>query len=292
MTTGSVTMPSARADTAFARAVPTTTLGGMPIAALDMTETAELMLSAAESRPRPNRPLFLTSVNGEVLSRVARDQAFARIMAQADLVSADGQSLVLASRCMGARALPERVATTDLFHIVAEGAIRRNLTFYLLGASEAENQRAVDNVRRMHPGLRIVGHSHGYLQGDALAERVRAIDALAPDILWLALGVPLEQRFVQEFAPLLPHVGIIKTSGGLFNFLSGSRTRAPNWMQRWSLEWLWRIKEEPSRLFWRYATTNPHAMFLMIARSRAVSGIRASLHRAIVSRISSFGRVP
>lgn len=273
-------------------AVQTTTLGGMPIAVLGMAETAELMLAVAAGRPRPNLPLFLTSANGEVLSRFARDRDFARIMAQADLVSADGQPMVVASRFIGTHALPERVATTDLFHSVAEGAIRRNLTFYLFGSSEAENRRAVENVRRRHPGIRIVGHSHGYLDGEALRDKVREIDALRPDILWLALGVPREQRFVYEFSPLLIHVGMIKTSGGLFNFLSGSRRRAPHWMQRWSLEWLWRIKEEPSRLFWRYVTTNPHAMFLMIAHTRPFLSARTGLYRAVIARIPSLGRVP
>ncbi|GEO99165.1 UDP-N-acetyl-D-mannosamine transferase [Methylobacterium haplocladii] len=263
------------------RDVPTTRLGGMPIAVLGMQESADLMLSAAESHPRPNLPLFLTSANGEVLSRYARNPDFARIVAQADLVHADGQPMVVASRFVGEHALPERVATTDLFHSVARGAVARNITFYLFGSSEEENRRAVENVRRQHPGLRIVGHSHGYLQGEALRRKVIEIDALAPDILWLALGVPREQLFVYEFGPLLTNVGLIKTSGGLFNFLSGSRTRAPGWMQRVGLEWLWRIKEEPTRLFWRYLTTNPHAMLLLLAESGAISQLRASLRRLL-----------
>ena len=84
----------------------------------------------------------------------------------------------------------------------------------------------------MYPDLRIVGRSHGYLKGDALRAKVDEINALAPDYLWVALGVPYEQAFVEEFTPRLSNVGVIKTSGGLFNFLSGSRARAPRWMQR------------------------------------------------------------
>ena len=77
------------------------------------------------------------------------------------------------------------------------------------------------------PDLRIVGHSHGYLRGDALRAKVDEINALAPDYLWVALGVPYEQAFVEEFTPRLSNVGVIKTSGGLFNFLSGSRAARP-----------------------------------------------------------------
>jgi hypothetical protein len=94
------------------------------------------------------------------------------------------------------------------------------------------------------------------------------INELAPDYLWVALGVPYEQAFVAEFTPRLTKVGIIKTSGGLFNFLSGSRQRAPRWMQDAGLEWVWRIWLEPRRLFWRYLTTNPRALYLLLNRSR------------------------
>ena len=97
---------------------------------------------------------------------------------------------------------------------------------------------------------------------------VDEINALAPDYLWVALGVPYEQAFVEEFTPRLTNVGVIKTSGGLFNFLSGSRVRAPLWMQRVGLEWAWRIWLEPRRLFWRYFTTNPRALLLLFSRSR------------------------
>ncbi|MGY4284610.1 exopolysaccharide biosynthesis WecB/TagA/CpsF family protein [Bradyrhizobium sp. LM2.7] len=118
---------------------------------------------------------------------------------------------------------------------------------------------------------RFVGHSHGYLRGDAMRAKVEEINALAPDYLWVALGVPSEQAFVEEFTPLLTNVGVIKTSGGLFNFLSGSRSRAPQWMQKIGLEWAWRTLLEPRRLFWRYLTTNPRALYLLFSRNRPIN---------------------
>jgi exopolysaccharide biosynthesis WecB/TagA/CpsF family protein len=164
--------------------------------------------------------------------------------------------------------LPERVATTDLFHVVARKAEVTGRSFYMFGASEEENEAAVRRVQNMYPRLKIVGHSHGYLRGEALRAKVEEINALAPDFLWVALGVPSEQAFVEEYTPLLTNVGVIKTSGGLFNFLSGSRSRAPRWMQRVGLEWVWRTWLEPRRLFWRYMTTNPRAIYLLFSRKR------------------------
>jgi len=245
-------------------------LGGLPIALLDRAATADLMIAAAQSRVWRDRPLIMTSANGEVISRCRNNAAIAGLFAEADLISADGQPLVTASRLLGGPALPERVATSDLFYDVAIRAERLGLSFYLFGASEEENRKACERVRTLFPRLTIVGRSHGYLDGTALERRVDEIDALAPDILWVALGVPREQQFCALFSRRLRRVPVVKTSGGLFNFLSGSRVRAPAWMQRTGLEWAFRLAQEPRRLFWRYAVTSPHAIYLL-ARSRSLA---------------------
>jgi exopolysaccharide biosynthesis WecB/TagA/CpsF family protein len=78
--------------------------------------------------------------------------------------------------------------------------------------------------------LNIVGRSHGFLKGKQLDAKLDEINALAPDILWLGLGVPLEQQFVRDYSSRLPNVKMIKTSGGLFDFLAGAKKRAPRWM--------------------------------------------------------------
>ena len=249
-------------------ALPFAQVGGLRMVALDRRGMAQLMIDLAERRRgQAGRPYVLGSANGEVLSRCANEPEVAALFAESDLLNADGQPLVWASRLFCRTPLPERVATTDLFHDVAKLAIARNVTFYLSGATDDENERAVARALALHPGLAVVGRSHGFLQGDALDRKIDEIDALRPDILWVALGVPREQEFCRRFAARMPHVGMIKTSGGLFNFLSGTRKRAPDWMQKASLEWLYRIKEEPRRLFWRYAVTNPHALLLLATRS-------------------------
>jgi len=257
--------PVGRAATAD---VPRITLGGLRLAVLDLEQTANFMIDMVFPQRRVPRPLYLTSANGEVLARCSTEPITDRLFRAADLINADGQPLVTVSRFKSPTPLPERVATTDLFHVVARKAQAAGLTFYMFGADEAENAAAVANVRKLYPDLKIVGHSHGYFRGEALRAKVDEINALAPDYLWVALGVPHEQAFIEEFTPALSNVGVIKTSGGLFNFLSGSRVRAPYWMQQAGLEWAWRIWLEPRRLFWRYLTTNPRALYLLLNRSR------------------------
>lgn len=247
--------------------IPTVTIGGLPISVIDRRAAAELMLQGAREHRRGQRPLFFTSANGEVIARAARNPEMGGLFAEADQILADGQPLVVASRHLCKHPLPERVATTDLFHDVAERAEITGETFYLFGATAEENEKAVATVRAAYPRLRIVGHSHGYLEGEALEAMVTEIDALAPDILWLGLGVPHEQRFFKRFADRLTHVGVVKTSGGLFNYLSGRNPRAPRWMQRMGLEWVWRMALEPRRLAWRYLTTNPQAIYVMLRHS-------------------------
>jgi N-acetylglucosaminyldiphosphoundecaprenol N-acetyl-beta-D-mannosaminyltransferase len=248
--------------------LPHALVGGMRMVALDRQQTAELMVQVAlERRGQGGRPYVMSSANGEVISRCANEPGVAAMFAEADVLNADGQPLVWASRLFCKTPLPERVATTDLFHDVAKIAVRQGITCYLYGATDDENAAAVARAEAMHPGLAVVGRSHGFHQGAALTAKIAEINGLQPDILWLALGVPREQEFCRTFADQLTGVGLIKTSGGLFNFLSGTRKRAPEWMQAYSLEWLYRIKEEPRRLFWRYAVTNPHALLLLARRS-------------------------
>ncbi len=248
--------------------VETTLVGGAQTARLDLHETARLMCDLARAPAREEGPYYLTSVNGEALARRAMDSDFAALIDCADLISADGQPLVAASRLLAKRPLPERVATTDLYPIVARMAQDAGVSFYLLGASEEVNRATFEATKRDYPRLDIRGRSHGYLQGAALDEKLDEINALAPDILWLAMGVPLEQQFVRDHARRLRNVKMIKTSGGLFDFVAGVKQRAPQWMQNIGLEWAFRLGLEPRRLFKRYLTTNPIAAFLLLTRTR------------------------
>jgi N-acetylglucosaminyldiphosphoundecaprenol N-acetyl-beta-D-mannosaminyltransferase len=253
-------------DAAYRRA-PSVTIGSLPIAAITRAEAAELILDAVHRHERGTRPLFFTSANGEVIARVNTDPEVAHLFGSADQIVADGQPMVIASRFVCHRALPERVATTDLFHDVAERAEQSGESFYLFGATPDENSKALAAIRQHYPRLAIAGASHGFLSGAALDAKLAEINALRPDILWLALGVPREQRFFAEHGHKLPEVGLIKTSGGLFNFLSGTNRRAPALLQRLGLEWAFRLLLEPRRLGWRYFSTNPVALFLILTRS-------------------------
>src|SRR5207245_3575108 len=155
--------------------VPRITVGGLRMAALDLEATADFMIEATDPRHRIGRPLHLTSANGDVLARCSTEPETERLFRGPDLINADVQPLVAASRLQSWFPLPERVATTDLFHVVARKAEAAGRTFYMLGASEEENAAAVTKVQNLYPNLKIVGYSHGYLRGDALRDKVEEL---------------------------------------------------------------------------------------------------------------------
>lgn len=251
---------------------PRVVVGGLPVAALDRRQTARLTIGAALSRRGLDRPcLFFTTINGQVVSLAASNARVRRLFEAADLVSADGMSVVLASRLGPGPVLPERVATTDAFHDAAELASQVGASFYLLGASEEVNRSAVERVRELYPRLNIVGHRSGYFEPREEADVVADINRAAPDVLWIGLGVPLQQEFVQRYLHRLTNVGVAKSCGGLFDFLAGKSPRAPLWLQKAGMEWAYRALQDPLRLGWRYLTTNPHAAYWLLRARRPIS---------------------
>jgi exopolysaccharide biosynthesis WecB/TagA/CpsF family protein len=249
--------------------VPVAMIGGLPIAVIGRAQSARLMIDIALTRGEAERatPIF-TSANGQVLSICADDAEIRKLFLAADLIHADGMPLVFASQLLCRTPLPERVATTDLFHDVAALAQTCGATFYLLGATRECIEAAVRGTRARYPSLEIVGHHDGYFGPEEEPQVVDAINAVRPDILWLGMGAPTEQRFALRNRERLRNVGLIKTSGGLFDFLSGQNRRAPSWMQAAGLEWAYRVFREPRRLGARYALTNPHAVYLLLTRTQ------------------------
>jgi N-acetylglucosaminyldiphosphoundecaprenol N-acetyl-beta-D-mannosaminyltransferase len=253
--------------------VPVATIGGLPIAVIDRARSAELMVDVALARrDTAQPPLIFTSANGQVLSMCARQSSIRDLFVEADLIHADGMSLVFASRLFHAMPLPERVTTTYLFHDVVRVAQKRDARFFLLGATESVVDEAVRRVRELYPDLNIVGHGSGYLRRQGDENRIiEEINAARPDILWLGLGVPTQQLFAVRHRSRLRNVGLIKTCGGLFDYLAGKNAYAPEWMRSAGLEWAYRMYLEPRRLSGRYLATNPHALFLLLTRTGPTS---------------------
>lgn len=243
-------------------------LGGIKTTVVSRNELASQMLADCRNSSPGARPKLVFSSNGQGVDLYNKDRRFQQLMDTADIVHADGMSVVYASRLFyKGRGLAERVATTDFFHDAARAAVDNGLRFYMLGATKERVGKAVARVREMYPELKISGYRDGYFSEDDLPSIAESIVASRADVVWVGVGRPLQESVSHWLAQRLTDVGWIKTCGGLFDFLSGESSRAPSWMQQYGLEWLFRMMKEPRRLGTRYITTNIRATYYLLTRS-------------------------
>jgi len=242
-------------------------VGGIKTACVTRAQLANVMVNDCfRARRNAGTPKLVFAANGHAIALVATDAKFRATFQAADIVHADGQPVVLASRLFAHAAVPERSATTDFIHDAAKTAAAQGLTVFLLGASESVNALCSDMLRFTYPDLKIAGRRDGYFGREDEAAICEEINRSGADIVFVGLGVPLEYDFCVRNKHRL-RAGWVVTCGGCYNFVTGDYKRAPAWMQKYSLEWLYRLAREPKRLFWRYAVTNPLALFLMLTRT-------------------------
>jgi N-acetylglucosaminyldiphosphoundecaprenol N-acetyl-beta-D-mannosaminyltransferase len=183
-----------------------------------------------------------------------RDPDLRAAVAGCDLVLADGQSVVWASRLLRTP-LPERVAGIDLFLRLLAEAEQRGLTVYLLGARPDVLRRTVAELKRRFPRLRIVGSRDGYYAEAEAPAVADAIAASGADLLFLGMTSPRKERFVADYGRRTG-ASVVHGVGGSFDVVAGVVRRAPVAWQRAGCEWLYRALQEPRRLGGRYLTTN------------------------------------
>ena len=247
-------------------------VGGIDTVCLSRDALTRSMLHDCLDARAGRQPKLVFASNGHVIATVAQSQNFRAVFQQADLVHADGQAMVFASR-LTRHPIPERSATTDFIHDASRVAAQHGLRFFLLGATDETNAEAARRLRDMYPGLQIVGRHHGYFSRAEEADICDEINLTQPDVIWVGLSLPLEYEFSVRNKHRL-RAGWLVTCGGCYNFITGAHKRAPLWMQRAGLEWLFRVLLEPKRLLWRYAVTNPLAVFLLLTRTSSVQTAR------------------
>jgi N-acetylglucosaminyldiphosphoundecaprenol N-acetyl-beta-D-mannosaminyltransferase len=242
-------------------------IGGLNTACVSRHQLGHLMVGdclAARGGHRAPRLVFAS--NGHAIALAAMNREFRAQFGQADLIHADGEPVVVASKLLTGTPVPERSATTDFLFDAARAAEASGLKFFLLGSTDEINASAARNLNKAYPGIAIAGRRNGYFSREEEDAICGAINASGADVLWVGLGVPLEYEFCLRNKARLK-VGWIVTCGGCFNFAAGDYLRAPAWMQKNGLEWLFRLLKEPRRLFWRYLVTNPVAIAMLLFKT-------------------------
>lgn len=231
--------------------------------AIDCLSRDDLVQLAKADCDTDCRARLVFDVNGHALSLAKTDPSYRDAVSKADIIHADGGFLVTLSRILGLHVIPERSATTDMIHDFAEAFSGTDHGFYLLGGEERVNRRCSEILQATYPALKISGRRDGFFSSSDEQTVVDDINASGASILWVGLGKPKEQDFCVRWRDKL-NVRWVITCGGCYNYITGDYSRAPLWMQRMNLEWLYRMATEPRKLFWRYLITSPHALWIAL----------------------------
>lgn len=240
---------------------PTRRLFGIPIAAATMQD---VLARVEETIARSDR-LHIGVVNAAKVVNMRRDQVLRDDVLSSDLILADGMSVVWASRFLR-KPLPERVAGIDLMLEILRLADTRGYGVYCLGATDEVLNRVVGLIEREYSGVRVAGRRNGYFGPEEERQVAEAIQVARPDVLFVAMSSPKKEQFLARWAAVM-NVPVCHGVGGSFDVVAGKVKRAPGSWQRLGLEWLYRLKQEPGRLWKRYLITNALFCGLVIAEA-------------------------
>ena len=229
---------------------PTQELFGVPIHAIRMAEAVAIIDETISQR----KQLQIGVVNVAKIVKIHQDAVLSQAVLTSDLILADGLPLVWVSRWLG-QPLPERVAGIDLMLEMLRVGNERGYRVYCLGATDEVLQKATARIARDYPQVHVVGRRNGYFAAHEESDIAADITAARPDILFVAMTSPKKENFLARWSDTLS-VPVCHGVGGSFDILAGKAQRAPERWQRLGLEWLYRVKQEPRRLWKRYLTTN------------------------------------
>ena len=242
---------------------------GVEVHAATMAQVLELCARAVAARA----PLSIGVVNAAKLVHMQGEPDLREAVQSSDLVVADGMSVVWASHLLGG-SLPERVAGIDLFERLLGLAEDAGYSVYLLGAEPDVLEAAVRVVRQRHPRLRIAGSHHGYFSPAEEPDLVKTIAASRPDLLFVGMSSPKKEVFLARWGEEIG-APVCHGVGGSIDVMAGKVRRAPGVWQRLGMEWLYRVLQEPRRLWRRYLVTNTQFLW-MVLRDLAGRGFQRS----------------
>jgi len=226
--------------------LPTIRLFGLDLVSDIPEHVIDQMLNASQAR--------VAFVNAHSVNVSRSDANYRRALLTAHILLPDGAGMEIAAKTHGMQFMAN-LNGTDLGPELARALAARGMSLFLLGAAPGVADRAGSKLQQVAPGLRIAGTRDGF---DGLRDPQAAIDAInasGADMVWMATGVPHQDLWLAEHASALQPRYVMGV-GALLDFLSGRVSRAPLWMRRARLEWLWRLALEPRRMFGRYVIGN------------------------------------
>lgn len=229
---------------------------------LDMKETVELV----DEYIKTNTPLHLMGVNADKINELNSNPLMKEIVNKCGIINADGASVVLASKLLKKK-LPERVAGVDLMLELVKLCCEKNYSIYLLGAKQSVVEQTRDVLMDKYSNLNIKGIHNGYFKEEQWDNISKELKKLKPDIVFVGITSPTKEYLI-EYLQNDGNKSVFMGVGGSFDVISGNIPRAPKWMQKCNLEWLFRVIQEPKRLFKRYFVGNLKFIKLVIKEKK------------------------
>jgi len=229
-----------------------------PIDALTMEETLEQINDAIISRNHIQHVV----VNAAKIVMMQKDKNLAEAIEGSDIINVDGQAVVWASKLLK-QPLPERVAGIDLMSKLVEMSHKKGYRIFFLGARQDVIQKVIAKYRAQYGDSIIAGYKDGYFSKSEEHAVVEEISKSNADILFVAIPSPQKELFLNQYSQ---HLGVpfIMGVGGSFDVISGQIKRAPLWMQKYGMEWFFRLIQEPRKMWKRYLFTNISFILLLL----------------------------
>lgn len=226
---------------------------------LNMQET----LAIVENTIANGKQLHHVVVNAGKIVAMQDDMQLRQSVNESDLINADGQAVVWASKVLG-KPLKERVAGIDLMANLVELAFIKKYKIFFFGAKEEVVRKVVDIYSRKFDSNIIAGYRNGYFEKKEEKEIAKQISESGANILFVAISSPTKENFLYENRGLLEKLNFIMGVGGSFDVIAGKVKRAPLWMQKAGLEWFYRFAQEPKRMWKRYLVGNSKFIALVL----------------------------
>lgn len=225
---------------------------------LSMNETLDYIEDAIDN----HRHIIREDLNAAKIVWMKKDPNYAKLIMNADLINADGQSVVIASKWLGSP-IKERVSGVDLMENLVSLAYKKNYKIFFFGAKEEIVQTVVKNYSKKYSSSIIAGYRNGYFSKDDEATIAGEIKKSGANIVFIGISSPLKEQFVHQYKNRMGS-NLLMGVGGSFDVVSGNISRAPLWMQKAGLEWFYRFLQEPRRMWKRYLYTNSMFLWLVL----------------------------
>ncbi len=231
----------------------------IPVHNLTMKETLTLINETIKNKAQ----IHHTVVNAGKIVAMHADEELKESVINADLINADGQAVVWASKILG-KSLKERVAGIDLMEECVKLAYKNNYKVFFFGATQEIVEKVIEIYSKKYSSEIIGGYRNGYYDKKDEEEIALEIANSNSNILFVAISSPIKENFLFQNREILKNINFTMGVGGSFDVVAGKVSRAPLWMQKNGLEWLFRVYQEPRRMFKRYLVGNVKFIILVL----------------------------